>query len=79
MQEFGDTARPVQLVIMTSEDTHDKTVSLLKAAAHPNPNPNPNPNPSSNPSPNQDWLFRWFGQRVWAVNRDGSRNLGYAS
>ena len=34
MQEFGDTARPVQLVIMTSEDTHEKTVSLLKAAGN---------------------------------------------
>ena len=26
-----------------------------------------------------DWLFRWFGQRIWAVNKDGSRKLGYAS
>ena len=26
-----------------------------------------------------DWLFRWFGQHIWAVNKDGSRNLGYAS
>lgn len=34
MQEFGDSTRPVQLVIMTSEDTHDKTVSLLKAAGN---------------------------------------------
>ena len=26
-----------------------------------------------------DRLFRWFGQRIWAVNKNGSRNLGYAS
>ena len=51
----------------------------LRINPNPNHNPKPNPNPSPNPSPNQDWLFRWFGQRVWAVNRDGSRNLGYAS
>ena len=34
MQELGDTSRPVQLVIMTSEDTHEKTVALLKAAGN---------------------------------------------
>ena len=26
-----------------------------------------------------DWLFRWFGLMIWAVNKDGSRKLGYAS
>ena len=34
MQEFGDASRPVPLVIMTSEDTHDKTVALLKASGN---------------------------------------------
>jgi len=34
MQELGDKSRPVQLVIMTSEDTHEKTVALLKVAGN---------------------------------------------
>ena len=54
---------------MTSEDTHDKTVSLLKAAGNyglkdeqihfikqacPTPNPDPDPNPNPNPNPNSN-------------------------
>jgi len=31
MQRKGDASRPVPLVIMTSEDTHDKTLALLEA------------------------------------------------